>query len=49
MDLLGQLMQAFCKACRSIKAHPRQTTRRGSRVFEVVPEIFEHALMCDLQ
>lgn len=49
MDLLGRLMQAFRKACRSIKAHPRQATRLGSRVLEVVPEIFEHALLSDLQ
>ncbi len=48
MNLLGRLMQALRKACRSIKAHPRQTIGLDSRVFEVPPETFEHALMCDL-
>jgi ABC-type nitrate/sulfonate/bicarbonate transport system substrate-binding protein len=48
MDLLGRLMHAFRKACRSIKDHPELTIALGSRVFGVAPEIFEIALMRDL-
>ena len=47
-DLLARLMHAFRQACRSIKDRPGQTTRLGSRVFGVTPEVFEHALQRDL-
>jgi len=48
MDLLGRLMYAFRKACRSIKDHPGLTIALGSRIFGVAPEVFEIALMRDL-
>jgi len=48
MDLLGRLMGAFRKACRSIKDHPGQTIPFGSRVFGVAPGVFEQALLRDL-
>lgn len=47
-DLLGRLMHAFRRACRSIKDLPGQTTGLGSRVFGVTPEVFERALQRDL-
>jgi NitT/TauT family transport system substrate-binding protein len=47
-DLLGRLMHAFRRACRSIKDRPGQTTGLGSRVFGVTPEVFERALQRDL-
>jgi len=47
-DLLGRLMHAFRRACRSIKDRPGQTTGLGSRVFGVAPEVFERALQRDL-
>jgi len=47
-DLLARLMQAFRRACRSIKDRPGRTTGFGSRVFGVTPEVFERALRRDL-
>ncbi len=47
-DLLGRLMHAFRRACRSIKDRPGQTTGLGSRVFGVTREVFERALQRDL-
>ena len=47
-DLLARMMQAFRRACRSIKDRPELTTGLGSRVFGVTPEVFERALQRDL-
>ena len=47
-DLLGRLMQAFRLSCRSIMDRPGQTIELGSRVFGVIPEVFERALQRDL-
>jgi NitT/TauT family transport system substrate-binding protein len=47
-DLLGRLMQAFRRSCRSINDQPGKTLELGSRVFGVIPEVFERALQRDL-
>ena len=47
-DLLGRLMEAFRRACRSIKDDPGRTLTVGGRVFDMAPEVFERALRRDL-
>ena len=47
-DLLTRLMQAFRQSCRSIMDRPAKTIEPGSRVFGVIPEVFEKALLRDL-